>query len=153
VEEDLKEELEQKNATIENDEICDDISIDIIPFQFRQLLYNLIGNSIKFSKPDTPLQIKIKCKIGKGKTLDGSKLSEETNYCHISISDNGIGFEQEYGEKIFEVFQRLHGKSEYVGTGIGLAIVKKIIENHNGIIMAEGKLGLGATFNIYIPIE
>jgi len=76
----------------------------------------------------------------------------ETEYCHISISDNGIGFEQEYGKKIFEVFQRLHGKSEYAGTGIGLAIVKKIVENHHGIITATGQKNKGATFTIYIPI-
>jgi signal transduction histidine kinase len=74
-----------------------------------------------------------------------------TNYCHISISDNGIGFEQQYSEKIFEVFQRLHGRSEYQGTGIGLAIVKKIVENHNGIITAKGEQDKGATFDIYIP--
>lgn len=152
VKEDLREELEQKNALIENDEICDEISIDIIPFQFRQLIYNLISNSIKFSKPDTSLHIKIKCEIAKGDTFSNDKLSGETEYCHIGISDNGIGFEQEYGEKIFEVFQRLHGRSEYAGTGIGLAIVKKIVENHNGIITAEGKHNEGATFDIYIPL-
>lgn len=152
VKEDLREELEQKNAVIENDEICDEISIDIIPFQFRQLIYNLISNSIKFSKPDTPLHIKIKCEIAKGDTFSNDKLSAETEYCHIGISDNGIGFEQQYGEKIFEVFQRLHGRSEYAGTGIGLAIVKKIVENHNGIINAEGKYNKGATFDVYIPL-
>ena len=152
VKEDLREELEQKNAVIENDEICDEISIDIIPFQFRQLIYNLISNSIKFSKPDTPLHIKIKCEIAKGDTFSNDKLSAETEYCHIGISDNGIGFEQQYGEKIFEVFQRLHGRSEYAGTGIGLAILKKIVENHNGIINAEGKYNKGATFDVYIPL-
>ena len=72
-------------------------------------------------------------------------------YCHISISDNGIGFEQHFNEKIFELFQRLHGRMEYDGTGIGLAIVKKIIDNHNGIITANSELNKGATFDIYIP--
>ena len=72
-------------------------------------------------------------------------------YCHIRIEDNGIGFEQQYSSKIFEVFQRLHGKLEYTGTGIGLAIVKKIVDNHNGIITATGELNKGATFDIYIP--
>lgn len=152
VKEDLREELEQKNAVIESDEICDEISIDIIPFQFRQLIYNLISNSIKFSKTDIPLHIQIKCKIAKSETFNTTKLLPETDYCHISISDNGIGFEQEYGEKIFDVFQRLHGRNEYAGTGIGLAIVKKIVENHRGIITAKGKQNKGATFDIYIPM-
>lgn len=152
VKEDLKEELEQKNAVIDNQKVCDDIILDIIPFQFRQLLYNLLSNSIKFSKPDTPLEIKIKCEIAKGKTFGDLQLLPETEYCHISISDNGIGFEQEYGKKIFEVFQRLHGKTEYAGTGIGLAIVKKIVENHHGMITAAGQINRGATFTIYIPV-
>ena len=74
------------------------------------------------------------------------------NYCHITISDNGIGFESDYKEKIFEIFQRLHTKEQYNGTGIGLAIVKKIIDNHNGFITATSQLGEGATFDIYLPI-
>ncbi len=74
------------------------------------------------------------------------------DYIHIRVSDNGIGFEPQYHEKIFEVFQRLHGKEEYIGTGMGLAIVKRIIENHDGVILAEGKVNEGATFNIYIPV-
>src|SRR5690606_40530803 len=72
-------------------------------------------------------------------------------YYHISIADNGIGFEQKYVDKIFQVFQRLHGRSEYAGTGIGLAIVKKIVENHHGVITAQGEQNKGAVFNIYIP--
>ena len=73
-------------------------------------------------------------------------------YCHISITDNGIGFENKFSGKIFEVFQRLHGRDRYTGTGIGLAIVKKIVENHNGIITASGILNEGASFDIYIPV-
>ena len=72
---------------------------------------------------------------------------------HISIADNGIGFEPEFKDKIFEIFQRLHQKEHYEGTGIGLTIAKKIVENHNGIITANGKLNKGTTFNIYIPAE
>lgn len=150
VKEDLGEELEQKNVSIEIDEICE---VNIIPFQFRQLLYNLLSNSIKFSKPDVPLCIRITCKIAKGETLNNSSLTKGIDYCHISISDNGIGFEQEYNEKIFEVFQRLHGRGEYTGTGIGLAIVKKIVDNHYGIITASGKENEGATFDIYFPAK
>jgi PAS domain S-box-containing protein len=129
VKEDLKEEIEQKNAIIEN---CENCEANIIPFQFRQLLYNLISNSLKFSNPETPIVIKISSKIVKNEALENKKLEKDTNYCHIQIKDNGIGFEQQYSSKIFEVFQRLHGKLEYTGTGIGLAIVKKIVDNHNG---------------------
>ena len=72
-------------------------------------------------------------------------------YCHITVKDNGIGFEPRFSERIFEVFQKLHGKDVYAGTGIGLAIVKKIVENHNGIITATSQLNEGAQFDIYIP--
>lgn len=149
VKEDLKEELEQKGAIIEIDNTCE---ASIIPFQFRQLLYNLASNSLKFANQDIPTVIKINCEFTKGANLTDDILSKETNYCHISISDNGIGFEPQYSKKIFEVFQRLHGKLEYTGTGIGLAIVKKIVENHNGTITATGEKNKGATFDIYIPV-
>jgi light-regulated signal transduction histidine kinase (bacteriophytochrome) len=83
--------------------------------------------------------------------LNIANLPHQKEYTHIAISDNGIGFEKEFSEKIFEVFQKLHGKEEYTGTGIGLAIVKKIVDNHHGIITATGTLNKGATFDIYIP--
>ncbi|MGK2860910.1 MAG: PAS domain-containing sensor histidine kinase, partial [Chitinophagaceae bacterium] len=148
VKEDLKEELQEKHAIIEANQLCD---AKIIPFQFRQLLHNLIGNSLKFSNPNHPPLIQIKCEIAKGMKLNNEKLSPQNKYCHITVSDNGIGFEEQYNERIFEVFQRLHGKNEYNGTGIGLSIVKKIVENHHGIVTAKGKLNKGATFEIYIP--
>ena len=149
VKEDMQEELLQKNATLEAAQLCE---INIIPFQFRQLLHNLISNSLKFSNPNRAPHLKIKNKIGKGIEFKNNKLLDSTTYCHISVSDNGIGFEQHFSEKIFELFQRLHGKNEYNGTGIGLAIVKKIVENHNGIITAKGQLNKGATFDIYLPM-
>jgi signal transduction histidine kinase len=144
----LNEELDQKNATFELKRIC---NVRIIPFQFRQLMINLISNSIKFSRPGHPMHIKIDCVVDYGAKFDVDTLSPEKEYCHIRISDTGIGFEQQYSERIFEVFKRLHGKEEYAGTGIGLAIVKKIVENHNGVITATGELNKGATFDIYIP--
>jgi PAS domain S-box-containing protein len=150
VKEDLKEEIEQKAATIE---IGETLEIDIIPFQFRQLLYNLISNSLKFSNPEIPLVIKITSECGKGKILKNELLKANRNYCHIKVSDNGIGFDYQYNKKIFEVFQRLHGRDHYKGTGIGLAIVKKIVENHNGVITASGIQNKGASFDIYIPVE
>ena len=146
--EDVKEELAGKNATIISEEICE---VNIIPFQFRQLMYNLVSNALKFTKPDVVPCIIIKSSTGKGSKMNNKKLLPDKEYCYITISDNGIGFNNEYSEKIFEVFQKLHSKDEYAGTGIGLAIVKKIIDNHNGIITAEGELGKGATFHIYIP--
>ena len=148
VKEDLKEELQEKHAIIEANQLCD---AKIIPFQFRQLLHNLIGNSLKFSNPNHPPLIQIKSEIANGMKLKNEKLSPKNKYCHITVSDNGIGFEEQYNEKIFEVFQRLHSKKEYNGTGIGLSIVKKIVENHHGIVTAKGELNKGATFEIYIP--
>ncbi len=148
VKNELKETFTEKNATIVVNTLCE---ANIIPFQFRQLMYNLIGNSLKFSKPEKPLFIKINCEIIRGDTLKSASLSPESSYCHISVSDNGIGFDPQYKDRIFEVFQRLHGKEEYKGTGIGLSIVKKIVENHNGVITATGALNQGAVFDIYIP--
>lgn len=87
----------------------------------------------------------------RGSDLKNPKLSPEKDYCHISVADNGIGFEEEFSEKIFEVFQRLHGKAEYSGTGIGLAIVRRIVENHHGMITATSTLDEGTTFDIFIP--
>jgi signal transduction histidine kinase len=144
----LKDTIFEKNATIEASEIG---SANIIAFQFRQLMYNLISNALKFSNPDFPSHIIIISKIGKGSKLNNEKLSAEKNYCHITVKDNGIGFEPHFSERIFEVFQKLHGKEIYTGTGIGLAIVKKIVENHNGIITATSELSKGAQFDIYIP--
>jgi len=150
VKEDLTEELDQKSAVIE---IEQSVEVDIIPFQFKQLLYNLISNSLKFSNPDIPIVIKIRSKIALGKDLENEKLIPAKKYCYIEVADNGIGFEAQYNKKIFEVFQRLHGRDRYNGTGIGLAIVKKIIENHNGIITASGIQNQGASFDIYIPVK
>lgn len=145
---DLREELQEKQAAIDATEMCE---ANIIPFQFRQLLYNLISNSLKFSNPAQPPRIQIKSEITDSKKFKTGRLSDHKKYCHISISDNGIGFEEQYNERIFELFQRLHGRTEYDGTGIGLAIVKKIVDNHHGVITAKSAINKGATFDIYIP--
>ena len=145
---DLKDTIQEKHATIEATELC---TANIITFQFRQLMYNLISNALKFSNPDIPLHITIKSRIVKGSKLNIEKLSPGKNYCHITVKDNGIGFEPHFSERIFEVFQKLHGKDKYEGTGIGLTIVKKIVENHKGIIIATSELNKGAQFDIYIP--
>ena len=149
VREDLREELEQKRATIESTDLC---HLNIIPFQFRQLLHNLLSNALKFSRPGQPPHVIIKNRIISGAEFEPAGFLEKRKYCHISVSDNGIGFDQQYSDKIFEVFQRLHGNGEYGGTGIGLAIVKKIVDNHNGTITVQSELNKGAIFNIYIPV-
>jgi len=148
VKKDFNEELSDKKAVIDVKESCD---VFIIPFQFRQLMHNLIGNSLKFSKPNTPPIIIITSKLEMAENLKIKGLQPLKEYCHISVSDNGIGFENKYGTKIFQVFQKLHGKDEYAGTGIGLAIVKKIIANHKGMISAKSKVNKGTTIDIYIP--
>jgi two-component system, chemotaxis family, CheB/CheR fusion protein len=144
----FQEELKKKKATIE---ICDVCGADIIGFQFRQLMHNLISNAIKFSRADEPLRIEINSCLKNGNELKPDQLLPDKEYCHISVKDNGIGFEEEYSEKIFEVFQKLHDKEEYPGTGIGLATVKKIVDNHNGLITATSELNKGTTFDIYLP--
>jgi signal transduction histidine kinase len=103
-----------------------------------QLFQNIISNALKYSKEDIPLEIIIKSK-------------EFDDYYQIAITDNGIGIEQEYSEKIFIIFQRLHGKEKYEGNGMGLAIVKKIVDKLNGKIWVESQIGVGSTFYINIP--
>ena len=147
---DLNEIIDEKHATIEAVELC---NVNIIAYQFRQLMQNLIGNALKFSKPNIPPHIVIKSNIIKGSKVKNEHLSSEKNYCHISIADNGIGFEEEFYKKVFEVFQKLHGKEVYPGTVIGLAIVKKIVENHDGVINVKSKLNKGTIFDIYLPAE
>jgi PAS domain S-box-containing protein len=150
IKEDLKDEFKQHKVIIETNDSCA-IKVKVIPFQFRQLIYNLVSNSIKFAKSNEAPIIKLFCEISEGSEMDFERLIPNLTYYHLTISDNGIGFNSDYKEKIFEIFQRLHGREEYTGTGIGLAIVKKIIENHEGYITANGELGRGATFDIYIP--
>lgn len=148
VTEDLSEELLEKNATLH---VLHSFELHIINLQFRQLIFNLISNSLKFTRENTPPIIIVDSEIGLGRDFPNELLIPDQKYCHISVKDNGIGFSQEYNEKIFEVFQRLHNKEQFSGTGIGLAIVKKIVDNHNGFISARGVLNQGAEFDLYIP--
>lgn len=149
IKETLSEELEQNDVSLQLHNICD---VKIIPVQFKQVIHNLISNSIKFAKATHPLIIEINCDVVNGQLAGVDTLSKHKHYSHIQFSDNGIGFEPQYNQKIFEVFQRLHSKDDYIGTGIGLAIVKRIIENHEGVILANGCLGEGSVFDIYIPV-
>ncbi len=145
---DLDEVIQEKNASID---VADLGSANVIVFQFRQVIYNLISNALKFSDPSVPPHIQIKSNVVRGSELPNNQLLPDETYCHITISDNGIGFDSQYSKRIFGVFQRLHNRKNYKGTGIGLAIVQKIIENHGGIITATSEAGKGATFDMYIP--
>lgn len=144
----LYEDINEKKATIDAQLHG---NLNIIPFQFTQLLHNLITNSIKFCRKDVPPLISIKSYIAKGAELQPERLSADEDYCHIIFKDNGIGFDPKYSEKIFEVFQKLDYRDAYEGTGIGLTIVQKIVDNHNGIITATSEPMKGARFDIYIP--
>jgi signal transduction histidine kinase len=158
---DLNESLEEVKASLKH--ILDEKNVEIIssnlpvakviPFQFIQLLENIISNSIKYSKQDIQPKIEISSEVVKGEKSNISDVPLEKQYYKISIKDNGIGFEQHFSNKIFELFQRLHAKNEYSGTGIGLAICKKIMENHDGYITAESTPGEGSTFHIFLPVE
>ncbi len=122
-----------------------------IPSQMKQLFSNIISNAIKFHQDGVAPQIVIQSEILKDSTLKQYGFLQNETYFQVSISDNGIGFEEEYASRIFNVFQRLHGKSEYPGSGIGLAICKKILDHHEGTIFAKGVPGEGATFTFIIP--
>ena len=117
----------------------------------KQLFTNILANAIKFRKPGAAPQVRISSEKVAEKEKSDRGLQADLNYFKIRISDSGIGFEQEYALKIFQIFQRLHGKAEYPGTGIGLAICKKIVDNHNGVLFAESSPGQGAEFTIILP--
>lgn len=144
---DFSDRIEEKNAVVEYGDLGE---ATLIQFQFRQLLHNLVENALKFSKPGVPPKVKISVIQVDGKSLPDAEFKDKM-YHVLQVSDEGIGFEPEYKEKIFEVFQRLNTETEYKGTGIGLAIVKKIVENHKGFIKVSSEKDKGSHFCIYIP--
>ena len=121
--------------------------------QLRQLFQNILSNSLKFNKPDLNPAIRITAQsiAYDDLTPDVKPLRRAASYQVISVTDNGIGFDEKYAERIFQVFQRLHGKQQYTGTGIGLSIVQKVADNHGGAVSAHSQLGEGATFRVYLP--
>jgi two-component system CheB/CheR fusion protein len=149
VADDFKDSIKDKRAEITIDGVC---NTKVIVFQFRQVIHNLLENALKFTHAKRFPRINIKCEITPGRLLNFDGYLPEINYCHITVTDNGIGFDPKYKDRIFEVFQRLHGQQSYRGTGMGLAICKRIIENHKGVITATGRLNKGVTFDIYLPI-
>lgn len=147
--EDLELAIIQKVAQVQ----CDQLPvIEAIPLQMSQLFYNLINNSLKFAKKDVPARIKITSKLLlPEEKVKLPQIDARRNFYEITFKDNGIGFSPEYAEQIFTIFQRLHSRSSYEGTGIGLAICKKIALNHHGDIYAVSEEGMGAEFHVLLP--
>jgi PAS domain S-box-containing protein len=125
--------------------------IDAEPLQMRQLFQNLIGNALKFRRPDAPPAVKVAAQIIVGPLPDGGTAVAK-KLCRLTVSDNGIGFDEKYLDRIFNVFQRLHSRNEYEGTGMGLAIARKIVLHHRGDITAKSKPGEGTTFIVTLPV-
>jgi PAS domain S-box-containing protein len=150
VKSDLAETISHTKAVITSD------SLPVIKgnaSQLSQLFQNLIGNALKYQEPGSMPEINIRCEHISGKNINYHAASHELDYVKISFTDNGIGFDEQYSRKIFQMFQRLHGINEYPGTGMGLAICKKITEHHNGFILAQGTPGQGSTFECYFPMH
>jgi PAS domain S-box-containing protein len=149
IESDLELVIIQKEAKIIYEPLP---RIKAIPALVYQLFYNIINNALKFAKDDVPAEIRINAMAVQGRQLrqiEGISLNKE--YIEVRIADNGIGFNEEYSEKVFNIFTRLNSRDKFEGTGLGLALCKKIVHRHGGIIRAEGKEGAGATIIFYLP--
>ncbi len=144
---DLK--ISEKNAIIEIGELP---SIEGNKGQLRQVFHNLMSNALKFTSPERIPHIVIRKKDYNAKEF-GVSLSQDETYCNISISDNGIGFDEQFATSIFSLFEKLNPKSAFEGSGIGLAIAKKIVDKHRGLIIARSKMGEGSEFNIILPLQ
>lgn len=141
--------IEETKATVHNDALP---MVTIVPSQFAQLFHNLIGNALKFARPGVPPVIKVSFKYLSPEQTSHLNIQPASRYLEITIADNGIGFDNAFAEKIFGVFQRLHNRNDYDGTGIGLAICRKIAKNHGGTIVGDGVVGEGAAFRVIIPV-
>lgn len=146
---DLDEEIKSKSGKVLVDKLP---TLSVNPSLIKPLFHNLIGNALKYSKKDTSPVVKISSEIS---TQMNGKVNQVATpkYCRIYIQDNGIGFDQKYAEEIFGMFKRLHHNSEFQGTGIGLALCKKIVEQHKGFISARSKVNEGSTFIISLPVQ
>lgn len=140
---DLEARIEQVGGTVELSNLA---TIEAEPMQMRQLLQNLIGNALKFHRPNVKPVVKVEgrnfCETGTRREM-----------FELTVSDNGVGFDEKYLDRLFQVFQRLHGRGEFEGTGLGLAITRRIAERHGGYVAAHGKLNEGATFVITLPVK
>ena len=144
----IAESISDKSAIIKSEHLP---TLKVIPFQIQQMFINLLGNSVKYSKANVPPEIQIDYRKISLQQIGQLVLPAKKDFHKFTFSDNGIGFSEEYSQRIFELFSRLHNKDEIAGTGIGLAICKKIVENHKGYILAKGTPGEGAVFEIYLP--
>jgi two-component system, chemotaxis family, CheB/CheR fusion protein len=141
--------IEQENAVITHDELP---VIRAVPLQMNQLFYNLLSNALKFSRPDTAPVIRISCRIlPAGEAPKHLSLNDHTSYCEIIIQDNGIGINEKFSEQIFLIFQRLNAREHFEGTGIGLALCKRIVLGHKGEIYMTSTVGIGTAFHILLP--
>lgn len=141
----------EKNASISTQKLP---VMHVNPVQMNQLFYNLIGNALKFTHENTPPVIEILSRVlTLQEVLQYRNLNPLLRYCQITVRDNGIGFEQQFAETIFGIFQQLHARNQYEGTGTGLAICRKIVDAHRGEMFAEGKMDEGAAFHIILPLE
>jgi PAS domain S-box-containing protein len=149
---DLELHIEELGASVEIGSLP---TINGRPRQLQQLFENLIGNALKYSKQGVAPVVHITSRMIKGaeRGVHSIAINKDKQYHLIEVRDNGIGFPQEDAERIFNVFTRLHGNSEYRGTGVGLSIVQKVVDNHHGYIWAESTPGEGATFRILLPAE
>ncbi len=147
---DLQVSIAEAQATVQVDELP---TVTGDAMQLGQLFQNLIGNALKFRRADTALYIRVQCRLVAAAAIPGTvRIARQTTaYYQIDVIDNGIGFEEKYLDRIFQVFQRLHSRREFSGTGIGLAICEKVVANHGGAITAASQLNHGTTFSVYLP--
>lgn len=145
---DLEGRLQQTSGQVEIGKLP---TVDVDPSQMRQVFLNLIGNGLKYHRPDVPPVVSVRGRVLPEPRMGRSGLAETC--CEIAVEDNGIGFEETYLDRIFEVFQRLHGRNEFEGTGMGLAICRKIVERHGGQITAKSTPGQGSIFLVTLPIH
>ncbi|HYY98005.1 MAG TPA: ATP-binding protein, partial [Pyrinomonadaceae bacterium] len=144
---DLEARVERSGGRVEMGEM---LTLDADPLQMRQLLQNLIGNALKFHKPDEPPLVRVWCERAASGGADEGEPALG-GLCRIHVADNGIGFDEKYLDRIFTVFQRLHGRHAYEGTGVGLAVCRRIAERHGGGITATSEPGRGSTFVVTLP--
>jgi light-regulated signal transduction histidine kinase (bacteriophytochrome) len=130
-------------------------TIEADPTQIRQVIQNLLGNALKFHKPDEPPHVRVQATVEPvtdALQQSGRLAASCSNMCRLTVADNGIGFEESYTDRIFSPFKRLHGRDEYEGTGMGLAICRRIIERHGGDISVKSRPGEGTTFTVLLPV-